>query len=124
MDTDTHVSYHLPSKSFSNFLRKKDRHLHDVCLCGIFHPLFLILLFYDLFQLFSNFLIRYLDAKLLKPAVMQMHLHDVCLCGIFHPLFLILLFYDLFQLFSNFLIRYLDAKLLKPAVMQMLICFC
>ena len=60
-----------------SFLRKKDRHLHDVCLCGIFHPLFLILLFYDLFQLFSNFLIRYLDAKLLKPAVMQML---ICFC--------------------------------------------
>ena len=44
-----------PFEVFSNFLRKKDRHLHDVCLCGIHHPFFLILLFYDLFQLFSSF---------------------------------------------------------------------
>mgnify|MGYP006994932712 CR=1 FL=1 len=55
----------------------KYRHLHDVCLCGIHHPFFLILLFYNLFQLFSNFLILYLDAKLLKPSFMQML---ICFC--------------------------------------------
>ena len=62
---------------FPNFLRKKDRHLYDVCLCGIYHPLFLILLFYNLFQLFPNFLIRYLDAKFPDPSLMQML---ICFC--------------------------------------------
>ena len=57
-------------EAFPDFLRKKDRHLHDVCLRGIYHPFFLILLFDDLFQLFPHFLIRYLSTKLLKPFIM------------------------------------------------------
>ena len=62
---------------FPNFLRKKDRHLHDVCLCEICHPFFLILLFYNLFQLFPNFLIQYLCAEFLYPSFMQML---ICFC--------------------------------------------